>query len=113
MRDIFLGVAIPASMVWALFSAQGAILVINWIWFQPLYDFSWDFWNTTSLFQIALAIAILSNLLRGQLRPKFPPVLVAYTVFLVSITLSTAFAGLSIGAYIPSGAARTHVFGWR
>lgn len=92
MRDLFLGVAIPATLVWALFSAQGSILVLNWIWFQRPYDFSWGFWNSMPLFQIALAIAILSNLLRGQLQPKFPPVLVVYVLFLVWITLSTAFA---------------------
>lgn len=92
MRDIVLGIAIPAALIWALFSAQGSILVLNWIWFQRPYDFSWGFWNTMPLFQIALAIAILSNLVRGQFRPRFPPILIVYTLFLVWITLSTAFA---------------------
>lgn len=92
MRDLFLGVVIPAALVWALFSAPGSILVLNWIWFQRPYDFSWGIWNTRPLFLIALAIAILSNLLHGQLRPKFPPILIVYTLFLVWITLSTAFA---------------------
>jgi probable O-glycosylation ligase (exosortase A-associated) len=92
MRDLFLGVAIPAALIWALFSAPGSILVLNWIWFQRPYDFSYGTWASLPLFKVALGVAVISNLLHGQLRPKFTPLLWIYLVFLVWITISTFFA---------------------
>lgn len=92
MRDLFLSILFPAALLWALYSAQGSILVLNWIWFQRPYDFSWGFWNSMPLFQIALAVAFFSNLLRGQLKLRFPLILIVYLGFLVWITLSTMFA---------------------
>lgn len=92
MRDLFLSLTIPAALIWALFSAQGSILVLNWIWFQRPYDFSYGAWNSLPLFKVALGIALLSNLVRGQLRPRFTPLLVIYLIFLCWITIGTFFA---------------------
>lgn len=92
MRDLFLGVTIPAALIWALFSAPGSILVLNWIWFQRPYDFSYGTWATLPLFKVALGVAVISNLLHGQLRLRFTPLLWIYLVFLVWITISTFFA---------------------
>lgn len=92
MRDYVLSIAIPIALIWGLRSATGSILVLNWIWFQRPYDFSWGIWNTLPLFQIALAIAIISNSLRGQLRFRFPPLLLIYITFLCCITISTFLA---------------------
>lgn len=92
MRDLLLGIFIPVALIWALFSANGSILVLNWIWFQRPYDFSWGFWNTMPMFMVAFGVALLSNIIHGQFRPKFPPILVIYLLFLSWITLSAFFA---------------------
>src|SRR5690606_16380938 len=75
-----------------LVSASGSVLVLNWIWFQRPYDFSWGIWNTMPMFQIALAIAIFSNVVRGQFRPRVTPLLAVYLLLLTWITVSTLFA---------------------
>lgn len=92
MRDLLLSLVIPASFFWSMFSASGSILVLNWIWFQRPYDFSMGMWNTTPLFMVALGIAILSNLIRGELRLRFPPLLIVYLLLLFWITVSSIFA---------------------
>lgn len=92
MRDLLLSVLIPAGLLWGVFSAQGSILVLNWIWFQRPYDFSMGMWNTTPLFMVALGIAILSNLVRGELRFRFPALLVVFLLLLIWITASTFLA---------------------
>jgi probable O-glycosylation ligase (exosortase A-associated) len=92
VRDLLLSLLIPAGLLWGLFSAPGSIIVLNWIWFQRPYDFSMGMWNTAPLFMLALGIAILSNVLRGQFRLAFPPILVVFICLLIWITLSTMFA---------------------
>lgn len=88
MRDIVLSVLFPVAFIWALSSAPASILVLNWIWFQRPYDFSWGIWNTMPMFLIALAIAVLSNVIRGQFKPRIPGILFVYFLFLAWITLS-------------------------
>lgn len=92
MRDLLLSIAISSGLVWSLFSASGSIVILNWICFQRPYDFSWGFWNTQPLFQIALLISILSNLFRKQLRFQFPPLLGIYIAFLCCLTISSFLA---------------------
>ncbi len=92
MRDLFLSLAIPGGLLYALYSASGSILVLTWICFQRPHTFSYGLWNRLPTFMLALGIAILSNVLRGQFRPKFPPILVLYLCIMLWITLSAAFA---------------------
>lgn len=92
MRDLLLGIIIPAGLVFGLFSAPASILILNWISFQRPHDFSWGAWNTLPVFQIALFIAIFSNIIRRQFRFNFTPVLLIYLAFLSSLTISTIFA---------------------
>lgn len=92
MRDLLLSLIIPAGLVWGVFSAPGSIIVLNWIWFQRPYDFSYGLWNSAPLFAAALAIALFSNLLRGQFRPQFPPILLVFLALLCWLTISTIFA---------------------
>jgi len=93
MRDVLLTLLIPAALIWGLFSARGAVLGMMWIGFQRPYDFSWGMWHDAPVWKLAFAIALLSNLLRGQLRPKFPGVLVYYLLLCtwITITCTTAF----------------------
>jgi probable O-glycosylation ligase (exosortase A-associated) len=100
MRDLLLGLLISAGLAWGLFSAPGSVIILNWIWFQRPYDFSWGFWNAIPAFQIALAIAIISNLFRGQLRFRFSVLLFIYIIFLFWITISTLLAFNSELAWI-------------
>lgn len=100
MRDLILWIIIPSGFIWGLLSAPGSIMVLNWVCFQRPYDFSWGFWNTQPLFQIALLIAILSNFFRKQLRFRFPPLLVIYIVFLCCLTVSSFLAYNSERAWI-------------
>lgn len=92
MRDLLLSLMIPAGLIWGVFSAPGSIVVLNWIWFQRPYDFSYGVWNSAPLFALALGVAILSNILRGQFRPKFPSILIVFICLLLWITLSAMFA---------------------
>lgn len=100
MRDLLLGILIFSGLAWGLFSARGSIIILNWVWFQRPYDFSWGFWNTIPAFQIFLAVAIISNLLRGLLQFRFPLLLFIYIVFLFWITISTFLAYNSELAWI-------------
>lgn len=108
MRDLFLTVILCAGLIYGLRSAPGSILVLNWIWFQRPYDFSWGVWNTLPMFQMALGVAICSNLIRGQFQLKWPPLLLVYFGFLVWVTLSCLFAydpnraWLTYKAFLPS-----------
>lgn len=108
MRDIILWIAIPLSLIWGLVSAPVSVIILNWICFQRPYDFSWGFWQTAPVFQLALAVTITSNFFRGNLRFRFPLLLVIYIIFLCSITISTflAFsserAWLTYKAFLPS-----------
>ncbi|MEZ5591640.1 MAG: hypothetical protein R3F53_13370 [Gammaproteobacteria bacterium] len=71
MRDLLLSLIIPAGLIWGVtFRARIEIIVLNWIWFQRPYDFSYGLWNSAPLFTLALGVAILSNILRGQFRPE-------------------------------------------
>ncbi len=92
MRNLFLTIFIPAALLWGLWSAPASILVLTWIWFQRPYDFAWGFWNTLPVFRIALAVALVSNIARGQFRPRFPPILVIYLFLMGWITLSACYA---------------------
>lgn len=60
--------------------------------FQRPHEFAWGFWNTQPVFQMSVLIAIISNFLHGQLRPRLTPLLSIYLVFLLWITLSCVFA---------------------
>ena len=108
MRDLALTLAIPLALIWGLFSPQVSVLVMNWIWFQRPYDFSWGMWNTLPTFKIALAVAILSNVMHGQFRPRLTPLLAVYLVFLSWLTLSAFTAYDTVHAwefyaiYLPS-----------
>lgn len=99
MRDVFLDILIPVSLIWGFFSAPASIIILNWISFQRPYDFSWGVWNTLPVFQIALFIAIFSNVARGQFRFNFNPLLLIYLAFLSSLTVSTIFAYDSVRAW--------------
>lgn len=92
MRDLLLSLIIPAGLLWGILSAPGSIIVLNWFWFQRPNDFSYGAWNSAPLFALALGVAILSNVLRGQFRPRFPPILIVFICLLLWITLSTMFA---------------------
>ena len=100
MRDIFLWIIISSGLAWGVFSAPGSIIFLNWIWFQRPYDFSWGFWNTVPMFQIALVVAIVSNLLKKQLHFRFPLILLVYISFLCCITISTFVAYNSERAWV-------------
>ncbi|HVW70809.1 MAG TPA: putative O-glycosylation ligase, exosortase A system-associated [Steroidobacteraceae bacterium] len=91
MRNLFFSVAILGALIWAMASAEGAIIALNWICFQRPQDFS-DWWAGAPIFQIALAIAIVSNVVRGKFRPRVPGLLVVYYCLIVWIILSAAFA---------------------
>lgn len=92
MRDVFLSIAIPAGLIFGLFSAPGSVLVLNWIWFQRPYAFSWGIWNTLPVFTIALGIAIVSNILHGTFKPRITLLLGIYLALLCWVTLSAAYA---------------------
>lgn len=92
LREIAIGLLIPLGLIWGLLSAQGSVLVLNWIWFQRPYDFSWGLWTTLPAFKIALAVAVFSNLVRGELRPRMTPLLAVYLLFLGWLTISAALA---------------------
>jgi probable O-glycosylation ligase (exosortase A-associated) len=93
MRDLLLTLLIPAALIWAMTSSRAAILVLTWIGFQRPYDFSWGFWRTMPVWQIAFGIAVLSILFRGDLRPKLPLTLGIFLVLIawMVITSATAF----------------------
>jgi len=92
VRDLLLSLMISAGLIWGVLSAPGSIVVLNWIWFQRPNDFSYGVWNSAPLFTLALGVAILSNILRGQFRPKFPPILIVFICLVLWITLSAKFA---------------------
>lgn len=92
MRDLVLWLLFPAAFIWGLSSASASVLVLNWIWFQRPYDFSWGFWATAPMFIIGIGIAIVSNAMRGQFRPRMTRLLALYMLLMLWITLSTAFA---------------------
>lgn len=92
LREIAIGLLIPLALIWGLLSAQGSVLVLNWIWFQRPYEFSWGLWATLPAFKIALAVAIFSNLIRGEFRPRMTPLLAVYLLFLGWLTVSAALA---------------------
>ena len=92
MRDLILLLAVPLSLAWGLTSARRGVLVLGWICFMRPQDFSWGFWNSMPTFKFAVAIAFVSCLYHGQLRLKFPPILLLYLAFLAWTTLSCVFA---------------------
>lgn len=91
MRGLVLDFIIPLALIWGLTSAERSILVLNWIWFQRPYAFSWGFWSQMPVFKIAVAFMIFSNTTRGELKFKFPKLLVIYLMLLTWLTIS-AFA---------------------
>src|SRR5574342_1419676 len=92
MRELALNAVVAVVLSLGLFSAPGSILVLNWIWFQRPGDFSFEALSTMPLFTIALGIAIVSNVARGQFRPRFPAILVVFLLLLCWITLSAVYA---------------------
>jgi probable O-glycosylation ligase (exosortase A-associated) len=92
MRELVLNAVVAASLILALYSAPGSVLVLNWIWFQRPGDFSFETLSTMPLFTIAIGIAVLSNLVRGLFQPRFPPILVVFIALLCWITLSAIYA---------------------
>lgn len=92
MRDLFLTIFIPLILIWSLFSPSISIIVLNWVCFQRPHDFSWGFWRTAPVFQIAIITAIISNFLGGKLNFRFPLLLIIYMFFLCCITISTLLA---------------------
>ena len=92
MRELVLNVVVAAVLMLGFFSAPGSVLVLNWIWFQRPGDFSFEALSTMPLFTIALGIAIVSNLVRGQFQLRFPPILVVFLALLCWITLSSVYA---------------------
>lgn len=92
MRDLFLSVAIPIALLFALLSPSASVLVLNWIWFQRPHTFSWGMWNTLPVFTIALGITVLSNIVHGQFKPRITLLLGIYLALLSWVTLSTAYA---------------------
>lgn len=94
MRELILTILIPGGLIWGLFSARAATLVLLWIGFQRPFDFSWGLWTGAPVWQIAFAIALVSNIARKQFHPKCPAFLVIFLVFFAWITL-TSFTGFS------------------
>jgi len=92
MRELILNAVVGAVLILGLYSAPGSILVLNWIWFQRPGDFSFETLSTMPLFTIALGIAVVSNLVRGQFQLRFPPILVVFLALLCWITLSAVYA---------------------
>ena len=92
MRNLFIDLLIPAALFWGLTSAERSILVLNWIWFQRPYAFSYGFWRHMPVFRIAVAFMVVSNVTRGTLRFRFPSLLIVYLIFLCWLTLSAFFA---------------------
>lgn len=92
MRDLLLGFMLMGGLFAGLFSAELSVLVLNWIWFQRPYDFSWGAWTTWPWFQLALLVAILSNLFRGKLRPRMNSLLFVYLLIMCVVTMSTLMA---------------------
>lgn len=92
MRDLILSIGIPAALIYALCSARGSILVLTWMCFQRPQDFSYGVWNTLPTFTLALAIAIVSNVMRGEFKPKFTSLLVIQLIFMLWVTMSAALA---------------------
>jgi putative inorganic carbon (HCO3(-)) transporter len=93
MRDLVLTILIPCGLIWGLVSARGSTLVLLWIGFQRPHDFSYGVWNDKPLWQLALIICVFSNFLRGEFKPKHPPMLVLSIIFFLwmAITCITAF----------------------
>jgi probable O-glycosylation ligase (exosortase A-associated) len=92
LRELFFGIAFPVAFLWSLLSAKVAVLVLNWIWFQRPYEFSWGFWNTQPLFTLAVGITIVSAIIHRQFKPRVTPLLGIYLFLLFWLTLSAAFA---------------------
>lgn len=92
MRDLLLTITFIGALIVSLVSARTSIVVLNWIWFQRPYEFSYGMWNTQPVYLMAFAIAALSNGIHGQLRPKFPPILIIYLILMLWVTLSAIFA---------------------
>ncbi|MDB5103939.1 MAG: hypothetical protein JWP91_1628 [Fibrobacteres bacterium] len=82
MRELILLVTIPLGLLWGFTSARRAIMVLAWICFMRPHDFSWGFWGSVPTFKLALGMAILSCLYHGQIRFKFPPILILFLAFL-------------------------------
>ena len=100
MRELALNAVVGAALLLALYSAPGSVLVLNWIWFQRPGDFSFGTLSTMPLFTIALGIAVVSNVARGQFHLRFPPLLVVFVAFLCWITLSAVYAYNSEQAWL-------------
>jgi putative inorganic carbon (HCO3(-)) transporter len=92
LRDAILTLLIPPALVYALLSAPGAVLVLNWIWFQRPYSYSYDFWARLPIFQITFAITFISTVARGQFRLKGSPILGIYLILMFWLTISALFA---------------------
>ena len=88
MRNLVLDLLIPAALFWGLTSAERSTLVLNWIWFQRPYSFSYGFWARVPAFRIAVAFMVISNVARGNLKFKIPKLLVVYLLLLTWITIS-------------------------
>jgi probable O-glycosylation ligase (exosortase A-associated) len=100
MRDLLLSILIPGALIWGLLSARAATLALMWIGFQRPFDFSWGMWKGANAWQIAFAVAVISNLGRGQLKPKCPPVLTAYLIFVSVLSVSAMFGYLPERSWI-------------
>jgi len=92
MRELVLNAVVGVALILGLYSAPGSILVLNWIWFQRPGDFSFGTLSTMPLFTIAIGIAVVSNVIRGQFQLRFPPILVVFLALLCWITLSAVYA---------------------
>lgn len=67
-------------------------MVLAWICFMRPHDFSWGFWRSAPTFKFAIGMAVLSCLYHGQIRFKFPPILILFLSFLGWSALGCAFA---------------------
>jgi probable O-glycosylation ligase (exosortase A-associated) len=103
MRELFILVTIPLGLLWGLTSARRSILFLCWICFMRPHDFSWGLWTSLPTFKMAVATAFASCAYHGQLRFKFPPILLLYLSFLAWAALCCLFAyntGLAWAFYL-------------
>ncbi len=92
MRDLILTLLIPAVLAWGLTSSRRSLYVLTWMCFQRPQDFASNFLAGLPLFQIALVLAVVSHLVRGDFRFRLSGTLALQVLFLLWVTVTTVLA---------------------
>ena len=92
MRDLILTLLIPAVFAWGLTSSRRSLYVLTWMCFQRPQDFSTNFIAGLPLFQVALLLALVSHVLRGDFQLRLSGTLALQVLFLLWVTVTTVFA---------------------